>query len=117
LVVPFDGECHGAVAGSIEADLGQGNGVGQDVDVEVLAVGGAQRRHGEAHHRQDEVQLEDRKQCEAEFDMHICAGVPDLIYICINYLCVMCFFDYVGRNLRLYTSQLSPVDRATCMPH
>lgn len=55
--LPFDGQCHRAVAGSVESHLSHGNRVGQNVDVEVLLVRGAEGRHREADHRQHQVEL------------------------------------------------------------
>ena len=65
---PFNGERDSAVAGSVEADLGQWHRVGQDVDVEVLTVLQAEGRQCKADHRQDQVKLPKQRKGQASGD-------------------------------------------------
>ncbi len=56
--LPFNGESYCAVAGSIEADLSEWDGVGQNVDVELLTVLQTQCRQCKADDGQDEIELQ-----------------------------------------------------------
>ncbi len=56
-IIPFNGERYCAVAGSVEANLSKRDGVGQDVDVELLTVVQTQGRQCKTDDRQDEIEL------------------------------------------------------------
>ena len=55
---PFSRERERTVGRSVEADLSQWYGVSQDVDVELLPVGGAESWHPEADDGQQKVKLQ-----------------------------------------------------------
>lgn len=64
IVLPFDGESHGAVAGPGEADLCDGHGVGHEVDEGHVPIVLTHLRQGEADAGEDQVEKVPARQAD-----------------------------------------------------